>query len=445
VSPRRGSHRAARWTARATCVACLLGALIVPAAAKRHAATEHPVLVMRLEGPVTPIMSEALDQALDRAEREQAPALVIELDTPGGLESSMRDMVKRLLASQVPVIVWVTPSGARAASAGVFVTMAADIAAMSPGTNIGAATPINMQGAMDSTLARKATNDAAAFARTVAHQRGRNVAWAEDAVRHAVAASETEALQLHIIDFVVSTLPELLERSDGHAWTRGHETHVLATRGHTTERIEPGFRMRLLSHLVDPNVAYILMLVGFYGVLFELQNPGAILPGIVGGIALILAFFALSTLPVNSAGLALIALGVVFFVAEIKVTSHGLLAAGGVVSLLLGSLLLFHGEQVRVSYGVIAAGTLVTAAFFLIVIGAGVRAQRRRVQSGAGGMLGLTARVVERIAPRGRVDIAGVVWNARSAAPIEVGAQVEVIGVDGLTVEVRPKGQEAKS
>ena len=409
--------------------------------APRPAAVTAPVAVLslRLEGPVTPVMAEALDRAIGRAERERCPALIVELDTPGGLETSMRVMVKRMLSSQVPVIVWVTPAGGRAASAGVFITMAADIAAMSPGTNLGAATPINLQGPMDSTLARKATNDAAAFARTVARQRGRNAEWAEDAVRHAVAASDTEAVELHVVDFVASTATDLLAKADGRPWRRNGETRTLAVRGLPIERIEPGFRLKLMALLADPNVAYVLMLLGFYGILFELQNPGAILPGVVGGIALILAFFALSTLPVNYAGVALIVLAVVFFVAEVKVMSHGLLAAGGVLSMLLGSLLLFQGEGVRVSFGVIGGGTLVTAAFFLLVIGAGLRAQRRPLQSGAAGMTGQRGVVIERLAPEGRVELGGVVWNARCRESLEAGREVEVIAMDGLTVEVRPK------
>jgi membrane-bound serine protease (ClpP class) len=404
---------------------------------------ERRALVTRLEGPVSPVMAEALAGAIGRAERDHYEVLVIELDTPGGLESSMRDMVKSLFASSRPVMVWITPSGARAASAGVFVTMAADIAAMSPGTNIGAATPINMQGPMDSTLARKATNDAAAFARTVARQRGRNAAWAERAVRQAEAVSESEAIDLHVVDFVASSLPDLFAKADGRTWRRGMRVDTLATRGLPVERIEPGFRQRLLTMLADPNVAYILLLVGFYGILFELQNPGAILPGVVGGIALILAFFALSTMPVNVAGVALIVLAVAFFLAEIKVASHGLLAAGGVLALLLGSLFLFHGPGVRVSWGVIGGATIATTVFFLVIVAAGVRAQRRRVQTGAPGMMGERGVVVERLAPVGRVRIGGVLWNARSAQPVEIGAEVEITGVDGLTLEVRPRAKEA--
>jgi membrane-bound serine protease (ClpP class) len=420
------------------------GVAAAPSANVAPGANAAPrVLVVRLTGVVSPVMDETLADALRRAERGRYAALVVELDTPGGLESSMREMVKRELASTVPVIVWVTPSGARAASAGVFITLAADVAAMAPGTNIGAATPINMQGGMDSTLARKATNDASAFARTVATQRGRNVVWAEEAVRRAVAASETEAVQQHIVDFVAGSSAELLARADGRTWRRGERTATLHVARAESDRMEPSFRQKALMLLADPNVAYLLMLVGFYGILFELQSPGAILPGIVGAIALILAFFALSTLPVNLAGVALIVLAIAFFVAEVKVTSHGLLAAGGIVALLLGSLFLFHGEGVRVSWGVIGGGTLVTAAFFLLVVAAGVRSQRLRVQSGSEGMKGQVGVVVERLAPTGRVRLGEALWNARSAHDVDVGSEVVVQGVEGLTLDVRARSKEA--
>lgn len=226
-------------------------------------------------------------------------------------------------------------------------------------------------------------------------------------------------------------------------WKRDNLTRTLSTAGLPIDIMNPGFRLKVLGILADPNIAYILMMLGFYGLLFELQNPGAVLPGVVGGICMILAFFALSTLPVNIAGIALIALAIVFFIAEIKVTSHGLLAAGGVIAMLLGSLFLFQGEGVRVSFAVIIGATLTTALFFLMVVGAGLRAQRRSVTTGAAGMLGVHALVIERIAPRGRVRVGGEIWNARSTRDIEVGAEVEIMGVDGLTLNVRPIAKEA--
>jgi membrane-bound serine protease (ClpP class) len=422
----------------------LIGFAIAPAlGAGAETEGKARILVVRLEGAISPITSETLTRAIDRAEREHYRALVVEIDTPGGLVTSMREMIKRMLPSEVPIITWVTPGGARAASAGVFITMAGDIAAMAPGTNIGAATPINLQGAMDSTLAHKATNDAAAFARTVALQRGRNADWAERAVREAVSVSEDEALKLHVVDYLAANLPELLEKADGRTWRRGAETRTLKVKGLPEDRIKEGFRQKLLGVLDDPNVAYILMMLGFYGLLFELQNPGAILPGVVGGICLILAFLSFSTLPINAAGFALIVLGVAFLLAEIKVMSHGVLAAGGVLSLLLGSLILFRGVA-ALPWPTILIVTGATTFFFLFVIGAGVRAQRRRVTTGTGGLIGSRARTVERIAPTGRVLLEGTYWNAESDAAIESGTEVVVTDVRQLTLRVRPASQEAK-
>ncbi len=448
----RGRRARRRRVSGFAILAALGGALLVAAGAPvpgRAGATHGPVrnghvLVARLDGPVSPVTAEAVDAALTRAERDGYEALVLEVDTPGGLETSMRDIVKRFLAAKVPVIAWVTPSGARAASAGVFIVMATDYAAMAPGTNIGAATPISMQGPMDSTLARKATNDAAAFARTVALQRGRNAAWAEDAVRRAVAVDEVEAVRLGVVDTVAATLPELLALADGHVWKRGDVARTLATRGLPIERIEPGFRQRLLALVADPNVSYLLMMIGFYGILFELQNPGAILPGVIGGIALILAFLALSVMPINVAGIALILLAMVFFIAEIKVTSHGLLAAGGVLSLLLGSALLFKGGSgFGVAWPVILGATAATTLFFLFVIGAGLRAQRRQVVTGASGLVGRRATVVERLTPGGRVRLGDELWHAVADTTVEAGREVEITAVEGLTLRVRPVGQEA--
>jgi membrane-bound serine protease (ClpP class) len=405
------------------------------------------VLVMRLEGPVSPVTAQALGSALARADGLGYEALVIEIDTPGGLETSMRDMVKRLLASRVPVLAWVSPSGARAASAGLFVVMAADVAAMAPGTNIGAATPVSLQGGMDSTLTRKSTNDAAAFARTVAAQRGRNVDWAERAVRQAVAVGEAEAVELGIVNLVASSLPELLAKADGLTWRRDTSRRRLTLAGLPVDRIEPSFRQRLLALIAEPNIAYILMMLGFYGLLFELQNPGAILPGVVGGICIILAFLAFSVLPVNYAGVALILLAIVFFLAEIKVASHGLLGAGGVVALVLGSLILFEGggPGLQLSWGVIAAATLATIAFFGLVVGAGLMAQRRRVTTGRQGLVGARAVAVERLAREGRVRLGDELWNAVSEVPVEPGMEVEITAVDGLLLRVRPSVKEATS
>jgi membrane-bound serine protease (ClpP class) len=441
------SRGIARALGACALVLTLAGAASGPDSTAGATAGLGRVLVVRLEGPVSPITARALQRAVERAEARGYRALVVEVDTPGGLESSMRGMVKSLLASRVPVIAWVTPGGARAASAGVFVVMAADVAVMSPGTNIGAATPVNLQGAMDSTHAQKATNDAAAFARTVAAQRGRNGVWAEEAVRRAVAASDSEAVALGVVDFTASSLEEVLALADGRTWRRGEERRTLATRGLPADRLDTGFGQRLLALIAEPNIAYILMMLGFYGLLFELQNPGAILPGVVGGICIILAFLAFSTMPVNSAGVALIVLAIVFFLAEVKVASHGLLAAGGVVSLVLGSIILFEGggSGARISWAVIVGATASTAGFFLFIVVAGLRAQKRRVTTGAQGMVGRQAVVIERLAPDGRVRVGDESWNALSSEPLEAGTEVEITGVSGLVLRVRVAAQKGRA
>lgn len=405
-----------------------------------HAAPVAPaprVLAVKLEGVVSPVMDDILGQAIERARAGGYAALVVELDTPGGLERSMRVMVQKELASAVPVIVWVSPGGAHAASAGVLLTLAADVAAMAPGTNIGAATPVSMQGPMDSTLARKATHDAAAFARTVAVQRGRNAGWAERAVREAIAVSDLEAVELNVVDFVAATPEELLQKSDGRPVRRATGTTTLHVAGARIERMEPSLRHRMLGHLVDPNIAYLMLMLGFYGLLFELQNPGAILPGVVGAIFLILAFLALSALPVNAAGLLLLVLGIGFLLAELKVHSHGILAVGGALALALGGLILFDDSAVHVARPLVAAVTAVTVLFFLLVFGAALRSRRSRPHLGASAMLGRRAVALERLDPRGRVRLDGELWNAEAQGSIDAGAEVEVTGVEGLTLRVR--------
>ena len=401
------------------------------------------VLSVKLTGVVSPLMDDILGEALERARAGGYRALVVELDTPGGLESSMRDMVSREFTAPVPVIVWVTPSGGHAASAGVFITMAADVAAMSPGTNIGAATPISLQGPMDSTLAKKAANDAAAFARTVAEHRRRSITWAERAVREAVAASEREAVEQGIVDFVAATPAELLEKADGRWMRRAADSTAIRVAGAVVVPLQPSLRHRLLAPLVDPNIAYLLLMLGFYGILFELQNPGAILPGVAGAIFLLLAFFALSALPVNAAGLALLILGVGFLIAEIKVHSHGLLTVGGAISMAIGGLMLFDDRAVRVAWPLVLATTAVTVAFFVALIAFAIRGRRGPRATGAAALLGRRAQVIDRLSPRGRVRLDAEVWNAEAAAEIEVGAEVVVTGVEGLTLRVRPAAREA--
>ena len=378
--------------------------------------------------------------ALERARSEHAVALVIQLDTPGGLERSMRSIVQEILSSDLPVVVYVAPTGARAASAGVFITMAAPIAAMAPATNIGAAHPVAaLGGSFDKEMKTKVENDAAAFARTIAATRGRNVEWAEKAVRQSVSATEREAVRLHIVDLVADSTADLLDKIDGRVVKTPTGEVVLHTRGAAIRPIGIGFRDRVLNIITDPNVAYVLMMLGMLGLFFELSTPGVILPGVVGGISLILAFFAFQSLPISYAGLLLILFGVVLLIAEVKVTSHGVLAVGGVVAMLLGSLMLFDTPtaELRVSWWVILPTVGVTAAVFAVALAAGLRALARRPITGAAGMVGGTGVARSALDPAGEVSVQGELWRAVAEdGPIAIGETVRVTAVDGLTLKV---------
>jgi len=403
------------------------------------AAAPAPVATIDIEGVINPVTLRLVGIAIDRAQAERAQALVIQLDTPGGLERSMRAIVQRMMNADVPVIVFVAPTGARAASAGVFITMAAHVAAMAPATNIGAASPVALGGGADKTMMKKIENDAAAFIRTVALERGRNADWAEKAVRQAVAITEREALKLKVVDLVADSIPDLLDKIDGRTVKLSKRTTTLATKGAPVRPIEIGFRDRFLNVITDPNVAYVLMMLGMLGLFFELSNPGVILPGVIGGISLILAFFAFQSLPINYAGLLLILFGIVLLVAEIKIVSHGVLAIGGIISMALGSLMLFDSPEVsfRVSWWVIAPMVGATAGLFLFVVAAGVRALGRPTATGAEGLVGKTAIVRERLGPEGQVMVSGEIWRAvADGEPLEPGAQVRIVAVDGLTLKV---------
>ncbi len=417
-----------------------LAVVLVAALAGAPRAAAETVALVPVEGVISPVTVRIIGTALERARSEGAAALVIQLDTPGGLERSMRSIVQQILSSDIPVIVYVAPTGARAASAGVFITMAAHVAAMAPATNIGAAHPVAMGGGtIDKESMKKIENDAAAFARTIATTRGRNVEWAEKAVRQSVSATEREAVRLNIVDLVADSTADLLDRIDGRRVKTPRGEVVLKTRGATVRPIEIGFRDRVLNVITDPNVAYILMMLGMLGLFFELSNPGVILPGVIGGISLILAFFAFQSLPVNYAGLLLILFAIVLFIAEVKVTSHGILAIGGIIAMVLGSLMLYETPSVaiRVSVWVILPTVGVTAGLFIVALTAGVRALRGRPLTGAAGMVGSTGVTRSAIDPEGQVLVQGELWRAVSdGGPIAVGEAVRVVAVEGLTLKV---------
>jgi len=414
-----------------------VGLLALAAAAPARAA-DSPVATVRIDGVISPVTLRLVETALARAQADKAQALVIQLDTPGGLERSMRAICQRLLNAEIPVIVWVGPTGARAASAGVFITLAGHVAAMAPATNIGAAHPVAVGGGVDKESLRKIENDAAAFVRTIAADRGRNADWAEKAVRQSVSITEREAVKLNVIDLVADSIPDLLAKVDGRAVKTAKGTVTLATKAAMARPIEIGVRDRFLNVITDPNVAYVLMMLGTLGLIFELSNPGAILPGVIGGISLILAFFAFQSLPINFAGMLLILFAIVLFIAEVKVVSHGVLAIGGVVAMALGSLMLYDEPEAgfRVSWLVVVPTVAVTAGIFLFALTAGVRALARRPQLGAEALVGATGTAYEALTPQGHIKLKGEIWRAVADRAVPDGAPVRVVAVDGLTLRV---------
>ena len=399
------------------------------------------VISIKIDGPINPVVATYIHRSIEKAANENAACLLIHLNTPGGLLKSTRIIVGDILESPIPVIVYVSPAGAHAGSAGVFITMAADIAAMAPGTNIGAAHPVTMQGAADSIMTSKSTNDAAAFIRTIAEYRKRNLQWAEDAVRQSVAITATEALQKNIIDLIASNDRELLNQIDGKLIRHDSTGFTLHTRGAVIQFLDMGFTEKLLNIISDPDIAYVLLMLGLLGLLFELFNPGIIFPGIIGFISLVLAFYALNTLPVNYAGLALIVFGVTLLLLEIKVVSHGMLAIGGIAALLTGSLMLIRPgsglELMRISRILIFSTVTITSAFFLFVIGMGLKAQRSKPVTGIKAMVGETALTLDELNPSGRVRMNGEIWNAVSiSGMVNTGEPVRVKEVKNLTLYV---------
>jgi membrane-bound serine protease (ClpP class) len=394
------------------------------------------IYVVKVSGTINPGLAEYLIRNMEKASREGACCLVIQLDTPGGLALSMRSIVMGMLASEIPVVVYVSPSGARAASAGVMITLASDIAAMAPGTNIGAAHPVNLgQKEMDKAMAEKVVNDMVAYTKSISEKRGRNSEWAEKAIRESVSVTEKEALDLKVIDLIAEDLDDLIEKIDGRELK---EKGTLRTKGVKRIILTENLRDKILKTLSDPNIAYLLMMIGMAGLYFELSHPGAIFPGVIGAISLILAFFAFQTLPVNYAGILLIALSLILFILEMKVTSYGLLSLGGIISLFLGSLMLFEGgsPELRLSLRVLIPTVIMISGFFVVVASLVFRSQISKPRTGNKGLIGEIGVVKERLAPAGKVFVHGELWNAEAEEPIEAGNKVRVTGVDHLVLKV---------
>jgi membrane-bound serine protease (ClpP class) len=418
-------------------------------------------MLLPVSGPIGPATSDFFVRNLRKANDEKAALVVVTIDTPGGLDTSMRDMVQAILASDVPVVAYVSPSGARAASAGTFLVYASHVAAMAPATNLGAATPIQIGGSSGAAapsgdgkegkdeksaepgtaLERKQVNDAVAYIRSLAQLRGRNVDWAEKAVREGASLPADEALAAGVIDLIATDLPELLRAIDGRTVKLTSREAVLHTAGLVLRDVQPDWRTRLLSLITNPNVAYLLMLIGIYGLLLEGYNPGTVLPGTVGAISLLLALFAFQVLSVNYAGLALIALGVVLIVAETFVPSFGTLGLGGIISFVIGSVLLLDSgvPGFSIAWQLIGTMGLIGALLLLAIVSFAVRARRRPVVSGAEGLLREHAEAVESFERQGFVRVHGEVWAAVTQRPVREGQRLRIRKVDGLRLEVEPE------
>ncbi|MCK4572315.1 nodulation protein NfeD, partial [candidate division WOR-3 bacterium] len=404
-----------------------------------------------IEGIVGPITASYVTRTIQKAEDEKAEVLIFLIDTPGGLDEAMRDIIKEELNASIPIVIYVHPSGARDASAGVFITLAAHIAAMTPGTNIGAAHPVAIgprgrggdeEQGIDETMKEKMTQDAAAYIRSIAEKKNRNVNWAEDAVRKSVSATAEEALKLGIIDFIAESVDELLEKIDGMEVELVGFTKKLNTKDAVKKEIPMTWREELLKIISNPNIAYILFILGFYGLIFEITHPGAIIPGLLGALFLVLAFFAFQTLPINYTGVGLIILGIAMFVMEVLTPTYGPLTLGGIVAMTLGSLMLLNTNVpfLQISKSIIIAAVGTTAAFFLFALGAVIKAMKRKPATGKEGLIGEIGTAEGDInSTEGKVFIHGEYWNAESSEMIKEGEKVEVLEVERLKLKVKKK------
>jgi membrane-bound serine protease (ClpP class) len=397
------------------------------------------VSVVYVNGPINPVTADYLRRNLQEAATRGDRLLLIEMDTPGGLDSSMRGIVKDIFASPVPVAVFVAPSGARAASAGAVIAISADISAMAPGTNIGAAHPVAIGEKPDKVMEAKLLNDAEAYLEGIARKRGRNVDVAKRMVRESLSIAAEKALAENVIDLIADNRQDLMQKMEGRRIVHEGRETILRLSGVQLLHHEMGTRERILNAISDPNVAYVLMMLGLMGLFFELSNPGVILPGVIGGISLILALFAFQTLPVNYAGVLLILLAIVLFIAEIKIVSHGMLTVGGVIAMLLGSLLLFQSPEpyLRVSWSVILPTVIMTTLFFVFAATKAVSAHRQKPVTGREGLVGEEGSAVTDIMPEGKVFVRGEYWDAESSERITKGEKVVVTAMEGLRVKVR--------
>ena len=428
-----------RKRASISALLCALIIIVLSSTVSQSEEKKQVFDVITVSATITPPIAEFIVQNINESTKSGADGLIILLDTPGGLDLAMRDIAKGILNSSIPVFVYVHPSGARAASAGVIITVAAHVAAMTPGTNIGAAHPVGMGiGGADKTMMKKVENDAVAYVRGIAKKRGRNEDWVERSVRKSESITAEEALKLKVIDFIATDLNNLLEQANNKEVSLSTGKRIMKTKGAVINEKKMGTRQKILSTVSDPNIAYILLLIGLAGLYFEFANPGVILPGVIGGISLLLAFFALQTLPVNYAGILLIIFGIILFIAEIKVMSHGILTVGGIISLVMGSLLLFQSPDpaLRVSWNVMIPALLIISLFFVGIIALVVKAQMRKRRTGKEGMIGEEGKSITDVYETGKVFFKGEYWNASSEKPVGKGRRIRVVKVEGLKVKI---------
>ena len=403
----------------------------------------NEVHTIKIQGAITPPTASFIVESISKAEKDGSEALLILMDTPGGLDTSMREIVQGIMESNIPVIVYVYPSGARAASAGSVILLASHIAALAPGTNAGAAHPVSIgQEKADKVMMEKVANDAEAYVRSIAKQRGRNEDWAAKSVKESASITATDAVEEKVADFVAASIDELLTKIDGKVVETKKGKVVLRTKGKKTAEVAMPFKYKFLSYISDPNVAYILMMIGMYGILFEIYSPGAIFPGVVGGISIILALYAFQTLPISYAGLALILLGVIFFILELKVVSYGALGIAGVVSLVIGSIMLIDlpSSVLSISYTTIIIVAILTGLFFFGVLSYAIKAQLSKVKTGREGLVGEEGVAQTDVFHGGKVFVHGEIWNGESGEPIHKGEKVIVTAVEGLVVRVKKRG-----
>jgi membrane-bound serine protease (ClpP class) len=409
------------------------------------AGQEAVVHRITVDGAINPVVVEYIDKAIQQAEAVGAEALVIELDTPGGLMNSTHEIVKDILAARVPVIIYVAPAGSRAGSAGVYITMASHIAAMAPGTNIGSAHPVSIDGSSDSTevMMEKVVNDAVAHIRSVAEKRGRNMEWAEKAVRESANLTEREALEHGVIEYIVPTCDSLLRVIDGTVIDVNGRQKTLRTRNARIISFDMTWRQKALYTLSDPNVAYFLMMLAMLGIMGEMYHPGTIIPGVVGGICLLLTFYSFQMLPVNYVGIFLIIFAIILFLLEIKVPSYGILTIGGIISFVVGSIMLLDRSIpfLRISWELIVTAAIMTTLFFVFALTMVIRAQRRQPATGKEGLVNEEGIAIENLALTGRVEVHGEIWQAVSSERVKKGSRVVVVGVDPkyLRLTVKPK------